>query len=175
MTLAAPCYFCFLGSRYQLRQRWTNCQMCKSSNFLQQLIEQKTNHMKKSKTHFLDHASEDIKSLELNDPVSLDDLDPLALELFFSFDPLFPAKKAARLFKRTTTINVLMRRWVVWKFQASFEICWTCVAQYIYIHVELNSGSCQGNNGILKLAGTVWRQQKSQKICLSWGLWNVFG
>lgn len=60
------------------------------------------------------------------------------------------------------TINVLMRRWVVWKFQASFEICWTCVAQYIYIHVELNSGSCQGNNGILKLAGTVWRQQKSK-------------
>jgi len=71
--------------------------MCKSSNFLQQLIEQKTNHMKKSKTHlllgFLDHASEDIKSLELNDPVSLDDLDPLALELFFSFNPLLSCKK----------------------------------------------------------------------------------
>lgn len=31
------------------------------------------------------------------------------------------------------TINVLMRRWVVWKFQASFEICWTCVAQYIHM------------------------------------------
>ena len=69
--------------------------MCKSSNFLQQLIEQKTNHMKKSKTHFLDHASEDIKSLELNDPVSLDDLDPLALELFFSFDPLLSCKKSS--------------------------------------------------------------------------------
>lgn len=59
--------------------------------------EQPYYHIKKLKKHlvlFLDHASEDIKSLELNDPDSLDDLDPLALELFFSFvDPLLSCKK----------------------------------------------------------------------------------
>ena len=45
-------------------------------------------------------ASEDMKSLELNDPDSLDDLDPLALELFFSFDPLLSCSQIDGLWSR---------------------------------------------------------------------------
>lgn len=78
----------------------------------------------------------------------------------FSFPSILscPAKKAARLFKWTTnhqrfneTVSSVKVSSKLWNL---LNMCCT-----IYTHVELNSGSCQGNNGILKLAGTVWRQK----------------
>ena len=62
-----------------------------------------------------------------------------------------------------------MRQWVVWKFQASFEICWKIVLHNITCRVKLRIMSRQQRDSQVGGYGI----KKIQNITLSWGLWIV--